>query len=93
MSVADPQLYRTVQQELYGEFCFIHRAKHRKGSFTQPCQICGVGGSTTNVCFVSSVDIAMRGNEAGGDNRESSHVWLPSKLPFRDIRNMHPTTS
>ena len=38
------------------------------------------------------VDTVMRGNEIRGEYRESSHVWLPSKLPFRDrayIRYTH----
>ena len=30
------------------------------------------------------VDTVMRGNEIRGEYRESSHVWLPSKLAFRD---------
>ena len=37
------------------------------------------------------VDTVMHGNERGVQ-RESSHVWLPSKLPFRDrayIRYTH----
>ena len=38
------------------------------------------------------VDTVMRGNEIRGEYRESSHVWVPSKLPFRDrvyIRYTH----
>ena len=38
------------------------------------------------------VDTVMRGNEIRGEYRESSHVWLPSKLPFKDrayIRYTH----
>ena len=38
------------------------------------------------------VDTVMRGNEIRGEYRESSHVWLPSKLPFRErayIRYTH----
>ena len=38
------------------------------------------------------VDTVMRGNEIRGEYRESSHVWLLSKLPFRDrayIRYTH----
>ena len=81
MSVADPRLYRTVQQELYDRavsFIGQNTARahsHELAKFAE-------WGSTTNICFVSSADIALRGNETGGDNRESSHVWLPSKLPF-----------
>ena len=30
------------------------------------------------------VDTVLHGNEIIGEYRESSHVWLPSKLPFRD---------
>ena len=46
----------------------------------------------TNRGFVLGVDTVMRGNEIRGEYRESSHVWLPSKLPFRDrayIRYTH----
>ena len=32
---------------------------------------------------MSGVDTVMRGNEIRGEYRESSHVWLPSKLPFK----------
>ena len=42
------------------------------------------------------VDTVMRGNEIIGEYRESSHVWLPSKLPFRDtayIRYTHSAPS
>ena len=38
------------------------------------------------------VDTVMRGNEIRGENRESSHVLLPSKLPFKNrayIRYTH----
>ena len=39
------------------------------------------------------VDTVMHGNEVRGEYRESSHVWLPSKSPFRDTAYIRYTHS
>ena len=72
-----------------GAFCKIHLARLCKGSCTQPCKIGGV--SVTNkqrLCVGCGYLNAWKRDKRGV---QSSHVWLPSKLPFRDTAHIRYT--